>query len=113
MRAYRYLVVLLFALAACATLQTPQQVINEANTLVIVAAQQISEYKATGQLTQSEAQEQLDKVKKFRADAVEAQKLLDKGESVLAVNKATATRALIKQLQEHVAKKAREAHNVQ
>jgi len=53
----------------------------------------------------------LDKVKKFRADVKEAQKLLEQGETVLAVNKATATRELVKQLQEHVAKKAREARN--
>ena len=105
----RYLPFLVL-LASCSTFtatKTPQGVIDEANVMIVAAANQIGEYMANGILTAQEAQSELDKVKKARADIKDAQKLLDDGSAILARNKAELTQRLLLELQKKLAARNR------
>lgn len=94
---------LLFLLTACASVpQTPQAVINEANLTITAAANTAKSNFNAGTMTLAEKDQAVAKLKEYAAQVDRAQKLLDTGNPLEAVNQVKLMQLAIRELQQQV-----------
>lgn len=87
--------------------QTAQTAINEANILLIAAANVLGQQLTDGIVSKPEAQLQLNQIREFAARVDRAQQMLDTGDVLGAQNQAELAQRLLIVLHREIAQRAR------